>query len=131
MWLDELTIPTRRTIAVDWGIKNRTKPFTFHWANVKYQILLIPHPWGLILTMLNLDISCFENCVDPDQLASEKPADRDQHCFHSACRHMPGDFLPFSRGQISSPFPIENSHLFSQYQLSKKKKKKEKKNLLF
>ena len=25
-----------------------------------------------------------------------------------------GDFLPFSRGHISAPFPIENSHLFSQ-----------------
>ena len=25
------------------------------------------------------------------------------------------DFLPFSRGPISAPFPIENSHLFSQY----------------
>ena len=26
-----------------------------------------------------------------------------------------GDFLPISRGQISAPFPIKNSHLFSQY----------------
>ena len=24
-----------------------------------------------------------ENIVDPDQLASEKPADQDLHCFHS------------------------------------------------
>ena len=26
-----------------------------------------------------------------------------------------GEFLPISRGQISAPFPIENSHIFSQY----------------
>ena len=38
-------------------------------------------PCGLTLTMLSPDISCFENSVDPDQLASEKPADQDQHCF--------------------------------------------------
>ena len=31
--------------------------------------------------MLNLNISCFENSVDPDQLAFEKPADQDSHCF--------------------------------------------------
>ena len=31
--------------------------------------------------MLNLDISHFENSVDPDQLASEKPADQDPHCL--------------------------------------------------
>ena len=31
--------------------------------------------------MLNSDISCFENSVDPDQLASEKQADEDLHCF--------------------------------------------------
>ena len=31
--------------------------------------------------MLNLDTSCFEKRVDPDQLASKKPADQDQHCF--------------------------------------------------
>ena len=27
--------------------------------------------------MLDQDISCFENSVDPDQLASQKPADQD------------------------------------------------------
>ena len=35
----------------------------------------------LTLTMLNLDVPCFENSVDPDQLASEKPADHTPHCF--------------------------------------------------
>ena len=48
---------------------------------------------------------------------------------HSLAR--PGHFLPFSRGLISAPFPIENSHLFHQYicisvfptEKSKKKKK--------
>ena len=35
------------------------------------------------LTMLYqyLDISYFDNSVDPDQLASQKPADLDLHCF--------------------------------------------------
>ena len=33
------------------------------------------------LSMLNPIISNFENSVYPDQLASEKPADLDLHCF--------------------------------------------------
>ena len=33
------------------------------------------------LTMLNLDRSCFQNGVDLDQLASEKPADLGLPCF--------------------------------------------------
>ena len=33
------------------------------------------------LTMLNMKISCFEYSVDPDQLASQKTADLDPHCF--------------------------------------------------
>ena len=40
-------------------------------------------------TMLNLDMSCFENIVDPDQLASEKPADQGPYCFfNSAFKYM-------------------------------------------
>ena len=31
--------------------------------------------------MLKMDIGCFENSVDPDQLASEKLADQDSYCF--------------------------------------------------
>ena len=34
------------------------------------------------LPLLNSAICCFENKIDPDQLASVKPADQDQHCFH-------------------------------------------------
>ena len=41
-------------------------------------------------------------------------------CF---CNVEAGDFLPFSRGQISTPFQIENSHIFPQYQMSVKKSK--------
>ena len=33
------------------------------------------------ITMSFLHKSCFENSVDPDQLASEKQADQDPHCF--------------------------------------------------
>ena len=29
--------------------------------------------------------------------------------------YLPGDFLPFSRGGISAPFPIKNSHLLSEF----------------
>ena len=32
-------------------------------------------------TLLNQGISNFKNSVDPDQLASEKPANRDLHCI--------------------------------------------------
>ena len=35
----------------------------------------------LTLNTLNLNISCFKNSVDLDQLASKKPADQDLHCF--------------------------------------------------
>ena len=31
--------------------------------------------------MLKTHISCFENSVDPDQLASKKPVAQDPHCF--------------------------------------------------
>ena len=49
------------------------------------------HPCVCILTftMLNRYLSCFKNSVDPDQLASEKPADQDLHCFfHSAYKYL-------------------------------------------
>ena len=36
--------------------------------------------------MFNLDTSCCENSVDPDQLASEKPADQELHCFPLALK---------------------------------------------
>ena len=35
----------------------------------------------LTFTMLNYDVSCFENSVDLDQLASKKSSDLDPHCF--------------------------------------------------
>ena len=35
----------------------------------------------LTFTILHLDVYYFENSVDLDQLASQKPADRDLHCF--------------------------------------------------
>ena len=35
----------------------------------------------LTFTILNPALSSFENCVDPYQLASQKPADLDLHCF--------------------------------------------------
>ena len=38
---------------------------------------------GLILTMLNIDIPCFKNSVDQDQLASQKSADQDLEFFFS------------------------------------------------
>ena len=46
-----------------------------------------------------------------------------RHCFMSAKQnklpptvkdYFSGDFLPFSKGQISAPFQTKNSHLFSQ-----------------
>ena len=35
--------------------------------------------------------------------------------LHSNIGKYSGHFMPFSRGRISAPFPIENSNLFSQY----------------
>ena len=35
----------------------------------------------LTLVLLNLDIPCLRNSVDPDQLASKKPTDLDLHCL--------------------------------------------------
>ena len=36
--------------------------------------------------------------------------------FHSVVSIFnTGPFLPISRGRISAPFPIKNSHLFSEY----------------
>ena len=37
--------------------------------------------FDLTLNMLNLDMSCFENGLNPDQLAYQDP-----HRFHSACK---------------------------------------------
>ena len=31
--------------------------------------------------MPTIEISCFENSADPDQLASKKPTDQEPHCF--------------------------------------------------
>ena len=42
-----------------------------------------------------------------------------------------GDFLPISRGRISAPFPIENSHLFSQYHVCFSQLRKVKKIFFF
>ena len=58
----------------------------FHepWDNTYYkQVKTIS-----ILSMLIPDISiCFGNSVDPDQLASEKPADQEPHCFPTVSLH--------------------------------------------
>ena len=39
-------------------------------------------------------ISYFENHVDPDQLASQKPADQDPHSFPSACKVYANNWNP-------------------------------------
>ena len=48
------------------------------WINVCMKLALLHIHTH---TMLNMDISSFENSVDPDQLAFQKPADQDPHCF--------------------------------------------------
>ena len=55
-------------------IKTGGKPATF----IKLQSEPV---FILTLTRLNVDIACFENSLDPDQLASQKPADQNQHFF--------------------------------------------------
>ena len=44
--------------------------------------------------MLNMDISCFENRADQDQLASEMQADHNP-VFHSACMQDTVNVLKF------------------------------------
>ena len=39
-----------------------------------------------MLDLLNHGISCFENSVDPDQLASQKSSDQDPSVY-SACKN--------------------------------------------
>ena len=46
----------------------------------------------LILTKLDPDISGLEKSVDPDQLASEKPADQDTHCYTLSLKR-PANYL--------------------------------------
>ena len=48
----------------------------------------LPSIYRLTHTILIPNISHFVNSVDPEQLASEKPADQDLHCFHSACKYI-------------------------------------------
>ena len=50
-------------------------------------LVKMPHCWKshdaaqITITMLNSDISSFENSPDPDHLVSEKTIDQDPHCF--------------------------------------------------
>ena len=52
------------------------------------------------------------------EIMTEKEVCKDFEAFSvfvvSFCNVEAGDFLPFSKGRISAPFPIENSHIFSQ-----------------
>ena len=38
------------------------------------------YSFNLTHTLLKQDITYYENSVDPNQLASEKPADQEPHC---------------------------------------------------
>ena len=42
---------------------------------------------NISLATKDMYITCFENNVGPDQLASKKPADQDLHCFHFDCKY--------------------------------------------
>ena len=50
-------------------------------ASIYWVTLRFPRLRFLTFTMLIQNIPCIENSVDPDQLASQKPADQDPHCF--------------------------------------------------
>ena len=67
-------MPVRLEPAAPWS---RVKHSTTEPLRSPFYNLVI----NLFTTMINLDIPCFENSVDPDQLASQKPADQDSHCF--------------------------------------------------
>ena len=61
------------------------------------KISAVVHKDFMILSPKNLslnpkhaeaDISCYEDSLDPNQLASEKLADQDTHCFPIACKYI-------------------------------------------
>ena len=61
------------------------------WAELAWAELVLGRVVcnSLTLVMLNSDISCFEKFVDPDQLASQIPADQGPHCFPPCCEYTP------------------------------------------
>ena len=50
----------------------------------------------LTLTVPSTDIICLENSLDPDQLASQKPADQDPGFFQPCLRKHTGVWNPVS-----------------------------------
>ena len=60
--------------------------------------------------MLSSDISCFENSVDSNQLASEKPADQDLQCFPLCWKLHANKWNPESvlRGKLGWSVAHEN-----------------------
>ena len=57
--------------------------------------------------------------------------DNNRRMLSSKLYFEAGDFLPFSSGRISAPFPIKNSHLISQYHIRFSQLKKVKKKMFF
>ena len=61
------------------------KPTPFegkYWPRVPDKIMSYSsHEFNLTLNLFNLDLSRFENIMDSDQLAFQKPADQDPNCF--------------------------------------------------
>ena len=56
----------------------------FHVKEILHGTLFANIMLMLTIMMLNLDISRFENSAISNQLASEKSADQDPHCFQYA-----------------------------------------------
>ena len=67
---------------------------------------------ALTLTMMNPDLSHFENSVGTDQLASQKPADQDPHCF-SICIYIDASYF---LSVLFLLFSINLLHLISETQ---------------
>ena len=52
-----------------------------------------------------------KNGVNPDEMALTSVNCQVNMIKDFNC-HRPGLYLPYLRGQISAPFPMENSHIF-------------------
>ena len=75
LWNSEMTDHTQSDLnCVEWTLEEPQRSNDF--GTIIYRSLTLT-------LLLNPEISYFENSLDHDQLASQKPADHDQHCFPS------------------------------------------------
>ena len=76
------------------------------WVSLQYVIVIFPNHTHLLLYELSNVILKQTSNVQKGYYQAQKIASK---------RVSARDFVPFSRGRISAPFPIKNSRPFSQF----------------